>query len=210
MSQLLTIETAFLRMPQVASALNLSDIRTLQRNVTNAQKKKFTQTLELSKLVVNAFNYFKSDACKQLMSEEGINWTNEQFGNKVFGWQKSYFYKVVKAGELSEEIITTFNAKCDEAEREGNEPNRSLDGLLKFSRAVENNESEGGQGEGEDSETDSAEVEIRTQTIFTLSWKTEGGNVAIRIDSEGGIHSNNTAEQVMEAIAFLQANLPDA
>jgi len=210
MSQLLTIETAFLRMPQVEQALSLSSIRTLQRNVTNAQKKKFAQTLELSKLVVKAFDYFKSEECKQLMANEGIGWTNEQFGNKVFGWQKSYFYKVVKAGELSEDIITTFNAKCDEVEREGNEPNRSLDGLLKFSRAVENNESEGGQGEGEESETESAEVEVRTQTIFTMSWKREGGNVALRVDSDGAIHSNNTAEQIMDAIAFLQSNLPDA
>ena len=43
MNNLLSIETAFLSLPQVKQGLNLSEIRSVQRTITNAKKKKFEQ-----------------------------------------------------------------------------------------------------------------------------------------------------------------------
>ena len=93
MSTLLAIETAFLSLATVKQSLNLSEIRSTQRVIANGQKKKFEQTLQLSKLVVGAVNWFASEEGKQVCTEEGITWTNEEIGNKIFGWQKSFFYK---------------------------------------------------------------------------------------------------------------------
>jgi hypothetical protein len=69
-------------------------------------------------------------------------------------------------------------------------------------------------GEGEehemgDAETtgEAAEVEIRTATILTFTYKSEGGNVAVRIDSEGNVKTTNTEEQIREAIAVLNFSL---
>ena len=128
MSQLLSIETSFLNLPQVKSGLNLQEIRSVQRTIVNAKKKKFEQTLALSKLVNQAVDWFQSEAGQRVCAEEGISWTNEEIGQKVFGWQKSFFYKVVKAGKLAAEVVDTFKAKCDEAETRGEDPNRSLEG----------------------------------------------------------------------------------
>ncbi len=205
MNQLLSIEQAFLSLPQVKQALNLQEIRSVQRTITNAKKKKFEQTLTLSKLVVKAVEWFSSEEGKNACSEEGITWTNEEIGQKVFGWQKSFFYKVVKAGKLQAEIIDTFNTKCNEAETRGEEPNRSLEGLLKFAKQVETTGE--ASGEGEDSEGGDTEVEIRTATILTFTYKGEGGNVAVRIDSEGNVKTTNTDEQIREAIAVLNFSL---
>jgi len=208
MSQLLSIETSFLNLPQVKQGLNLQDIRSVQRTITNAKKKKFEQTLALSKLVNQAVTWFQSEEGQRVCSEEGISWTNEEIGQKVFGWQKSFFYKVVKAGKLDEAVVDTFKVKCDEAETRGEEPNRSLEGLLKFAKQVETGANESGEGEdGESGESSEAQVETRIETILTFTYKSEGGNVSVRIDAEGNVKTTNSIEQIREAISVLQFSI---
>ena len=206
MSTLLTIEAAFLSNSQVATAINLREIRGLQRTLANGQKKKFQQTLELSSKVVEAVNWFTSEEGKTATAEAGIYWTNEQIGNKVFGWQKSYFYKVIKAGKLEATKVEQFNDLCDQAEARGEDPNRTLEGLLKFARlgGGETNSEAGGEGEaGEGEETGEIGVEIRVPTIFTMTYKGGAKNVSIRINEAGAIATTNSTEEILEAIAFL-------
>ena len=198
MSNLLAIETAFLNNAEVRTALNLTEIRTIQRGITNAKKKKFDQTLTLSALVVKAFEWFSSEQGKAKLNEEGLSWSNEEFFNKVFGWQKSFSYKVLKAGKLPTEVVDTFKVKCDELERQGEEPNRSLEGLLKFAKQVESGGEEGGEG---------AEVETRSATIFTLAFKHPEKNISVRIDDAGQVKTTNSREEIQEAVSFLLQSL---
>jgi hypothetical protein len=208
MSQLLSIESSFLNLPQVKQGLNLQEIRSVQRTIVNAKKKKFEQTLALSKLVNQAVTWFQSEEGQRVCTEEGISWTNEEIGQKVFGWQKSFFYKVVKAGKLDEAVVDTFKAKCDEAETRGEEPNRSLEGLLKFAKQVETGATATGEGEdAESGDASEAQVETRVETILTFTYKSEGGNVSVRIDAEGNVKTTNSAEQIREAIAVLQFSI---
>ena len=208
MSNLLSIESAFLNLPQVKQALNLQEIRSVQRTITNAKKKKFEQTLSLSKLVKQAVEWFNSEDGQRACAEEGISWTNEEIGQKVFGWQKSFFYKVVKAGKLAPEVIESFTTKCNEIEAQGEEPNRSLEGLLKYAKQVETGTEGGGTEEGEEgTESEEAQVEIRTATIFTLTFKKDSGNVSVRVDSDGVVKTTNSKEEIAEAIAFLSFTL---
>lgn len=204
MSNLLAIETSFLNNPAVKQALNLAEIKRVQGGITNAKKKKFEQTLTLSTLVVSAFDWFQSSEGQAKLSEEGLTWTNEEFGQKVFGWQKSFFYKIVKAGKLPSTKVEEFKEKCNEVERQGQEPNRSLEGLLKFAKASENEEGEGGQGE----EGEGGEVETRAQTIFTMTLKGAGSNISVRINDRGEIKTTNTSDEIRLAIAFLMDALP--
>jgi hypothetical protein len=208
MSQLLSIESSFLNLPIVKQSLNLQEIRSVQRTIVNAKKKKFEQTLALSKLVTKAVEWFQSEDGQRVCAEEGISWTNEEIGQKVFGWQKSFFYKVVKAGKLDEAVVDTFKAKCDEAETRGEDPNRSLEGLLKFAKAVESGAQDGGQGEdAESGDTSEAQIETRVETILTFTFKGDAGNVSVRIDANGNVKTTNSPEQIAEAIAVLQFSI---
>lgn len=210
-TQLLTIEQNFLNLPQVKDALNLTSIRTLQKTIMNGQKKKFEQTLQLSTLVRNAADWFKSKEAKEQLQQEGISWTAEDFSMKVFGWQKSYFYKVAKAGALQPEVVETFKAKCDEVEAEGKDANRTLEGLLKYAKKYGETTAEGeggGEGEGEGGEGEGAQVEVRVETIFTMTYKREEGNISVRVDANGIVKTNNSVNEILEAIAFLQSQLP--
>ena len=197
MSNLLTIEQAFLSLPQVKQALNLQEIRAVQRTIVNAKKKKFDQTLQLSKLVGSVVQWFASEEGQRLCAEEGISWSNEQIGLKVFGWQKSFFYKVVKASKLKDEVIETFKAKCDELESQGEEPNRSLEGLLKFAKQLENGQTASGE-EGEEGEE--AQVETRAQVVFSLSYD----GLKVKVDANGIVSiKGGESEDIVNAFEFL-------
>lgn len=203
MSTLLTIEADFLRNTQVETALDLRGIRNLQRTLANGQKKKFAQTLDLSKKVVLAQAWFASDEGKLATNEAGIYWNNETIGLKVFGWQKSYYYKVIKAGKLDDITIDKFNSLCDEAETQGNEPNRTLEGLLKFSRSGRNNTTETGENDGENDGENEPQIEVRVANVFTMTYKGLDNNVSVRIDTNNVISTTNTKDEILAAIEFL-------
>lgn len=203
MSTLLAIEVDFLRDTNLVEAIDLRGIRGLQRTLANGQKKKFAQTLELSKKVVTAVEWFQSDAGKQATADAGIYWNNEEIGNKVFGWQKSYFYKVVKAGKLDDAKVELFNTLCDDAEARNEEPNRTLEGLLKFARGGGNTDAEAGGNDGENDGENEPQIEVRVANVFTMTYKTEAGNISVRVDANNVIATTNSKEEIQQAIEFL-------
>jgi hypothetical protein len=212
MSNLLSIESAFLNQSEIKSALNLNDIKRIQRQITNAHKSKFSHTLSMAKLVVQAEEWFTSEEGKFKMQDAGLSWSKEEFGQKVFGWQKSFFYKVLKAGKLSEQIVDAFNTKCDEADAQGKDVDRSLAGLLKFAQDFNDVETiineETGEEEISEEAIESAEVQERIETIFTMSMKNpEGRNIAVRINANGELITRNDASEIAQAIAFLQSSM---
>jgi len=210
MSNLLSIETAFLSQSEIKNALNLNDIKRIQRQITNAHKSKFGHTLTMAKLVVKAEEWFTSEDGKFKMQDAGLSWSKEEFGQKVFGWQKSFFYKVLKAGKLSEQIVDAFNTKCDEADAQGKDVDRSLAGLLKFAQDFNDVETiineETGEEEISEEAIESAEVQERVETIFTMSFKNpEGRNIAVRINANGELITRNDATEIAQAMRFLQS-----
>lgn len=207
MTQLLAIESAFLNATAVTEALNLREFKKLNTGITNAQKKKYANTLALAKIVLNGFEWWSTTG-QALANEEGITWSTEAFFNKAFGFGKSYSYKLIKAAKLSQDVLDRFDTACAEVEAQGKEADRSLAGLLKFSRtADETSESEGGEGEEGEGSGEGESVE-RATTIFTMTLKGfEGGNVAVRIDSQGVVKTTNSREEIEQAVAFLMASL---
>lgn len=208
MSNLLAIETAFLSLPQVKQSLSLTEIRSTQRTIANGQKKKFEQTLQLSKLVVSAVNWFASDEGKRICTEEGVTWTNEEIGIKIFGWQKSFFYKVVKAGKLETTVIESFNTKCTEIESSGSEANRSLEGLLKYAKQLNTATTGATEGEGEgEGEGNEIQPEIRLENVLTFKFKSHRGSVLVKVAENGLLTTTNTKNEIQDAISFLQGVL---
>lgn len=173
MSNLLRIEADFLRRSEVASALHLQEVRTIQRTITNAKKKKFEQSLALSQHVSAAFTWFKSSEGQAKFREEGISWTAEDFGLKVFGWQKSFFYKMVKVAAVPSEVVERYSAQADES---GEDAQRSVEELLSFARAAESGTEGGGQ-----------DAQPRAEVVLSLSFNHPDGKVTLKIDDAGQV-----------------------
>jgi hypothetical protein len=213
-TQLLSIEQALLSNEAVANGLNLTAIKSALKAEGNAQKQKFAKTLALSKLAVEALDWFKTDEAKAIFDANGVTWTTEDFAAKVFGWQRSYFYKVVKAGTIEAEKVTEFNSLCDQAERQGLTADRTLAGLLKWAKTSAEAEAanEGGEdGDGEDGQEADASSVARAEVLLTLSFKATlvgaERNVALRVNTDGTAATANTKAEIEQAMALLQAAL---
>lgn len=193
MSQLLQIESAFLRRTEVAAALRLQEVRAIQRTITNAKKKKFEQSLALSQHVSAAFEWFKSEEGQNVFREEGITWSAEEFGQKVFGWQKSFFYKMVKVSKVPAEVVEQYSANADER---GEDAQRSVEELLSFAKQVE----QGEEGSGN-------EPQPRPQVILSLTFNHPSGKVTIKIDDAGQVRTTGEQDQIREAIELLNHTL---
>jgi hypothetical protein len=181
--ELLHIEERFLRDSGVANALNLSEIKSIQRQMTNGQKKRFDQSLALGKIAVNAFNWFKSDEGKAKMNEEGISWTAEDFAGKVFGFKKSFFYKLVKAGQLEDQVIEDYRVQSGDSQ--------TVEELLKFARQSSTDSgqdaTEGGQdgeGSGQDA-TDGGQAQ--PEVVAQLSFKSDGLKFNVKVFADHSV-----------------------
>ncbi len=206
---LLTIEQNFLNLPTVKDALNLTEVKRTQKNINNAHKSKFNHTMKLTSLIKSAVEWFESEQGKDALREEGIEWNKEDFGKKVFGYQKSFFYKLIKVGNLDERIVEAFNTKCDEI---GTDANRSIAGLLDFSRNIDLDNLEVSEDateeeitEAENEAIESASVEQeRINYLFVMTYKNpQGANLSVRIDEDGNVSGNNF-EEIANAITYLQ------
>tara|TARA_R110002020_G_scaffold111976_3_gene258144 strand:- start:1481 stop:2173 length:693 start_codon:yes stop_codon:yes gene_type:complete len=178
MSNLMQIETDFLASAEVRTNINFDTIFNLRDSLKDAKKSKFEKSLKLAKMVSQSVQWFNASETKQLLEDNGIDWSNtEDFFNKVYGWQKSFGYKMVKAGKLQEDesaIVTKFKRQCTTAENNGEDANRSVEGLLKFAKA----------------ESDGEEAEVtRAKTYATFSIAKDGINgekgYSIRLTDEG-------------------------
>jgi hypothetical protein len=211
-NELLEIETAFLRIPQVKSALNLTAINKAKKSIDTAKKSRFKHTLTMSEMVVSSVAWFESEEGKAVFSEEGIQWSKADFGLKVFGWQKSFFYKLIKCGGLDARIPRAFEVKCDAV---GEDAKRSLEELLKFSRAVDLDSLEHGEDAteeeillAEDEAIEGASVESNAvKCIFTMTYKRDEGNVSVRVNEEMKLSTTNSNEEIQQAIDFLKSQL---
>ena len=186
MTHLMQIEADVLNSAVVRDQVNFGQLFTLQSEVADAKKSKFDKRLKLGKLVADALQWYAKAETKQYLSDEGVEFGNtEEFINRVFGWQKSFAYKMAKVGKLQQDtpqIVTKFKRLCTQAENNGEDTNRSVEGLLKFAKAEAN---------GEDQEV------AREKTFATFSIAKDGINgesgFSIRL-TESGIKMSGTIE----------------
>jgi len=202
MLHLMEIESDFLSSTEVMSSVNFNEIFSLQSQVSNAKKSKFEKSLKLAKLVNQAMIWYSKAETKQQLTENGIEWqTTEIFINRVFGWQKSFGYKMVKAGKLqvdNQPIVTKFKRMCTTNERNGEDTKRTIEALLKFANAEKN---------GEDGEVTTRE---KTYAQFTIAKDglngTKGFNIRLTEDGAkvvGEIEDDNIAYNVSKLFSKL-------
>ena len=214
MSNLLTIETRFLNNESVKNALNLTEVKKVNKQITNAQKKKFESTMKLAELVHNGFDWFRSESGQEVFTEEGIEWTADDFFQKTYGFQKSFGYKLIKAHKLPTEVKEEFDRLC----QEDSTKKRSLNELLKFSRggnqetATESTET----ATEEVAEQSSEEVREESNTLVTFVSKLGGDiipSVNFRVemvDGEMKVITTNSKEDILnhiEAVKVLVQNM---
>lgn len=163
----------------------------LVSELQDSEKKTFDKQVKLAHKMYHTFAYFKSDECKQQMDYIGIVMTTEEFHKQVFGYNKSFFYDMIKVGKLREEsseTITKYKRECTKLESQDDKTApRSIKNLLKYAKAVE-------------TDGDEAEVESTSITLMTFAIKGEcfddGKGVSIRLTADGELHVSGDEDKV--------------
>ncbi len=205
MNHLLQIEQDFLTSSVVTSEINFASIFTAQATADNAQKAKFDKSIKLAEMVAKASAWFDKAETKAMLESNGIEWDNkETFFSRVFGWQKSFAYKMVKAGNIKVdqgEVVTAFKRHCTAQENAGEGSNRSIAGLLKFAKG--------------DTETASRPKALATFSIAKDGLNGEKGfsiriNLDGSIDMSGEVMDDNIEYNVTKLFSKLQRIVANA
>ena len=174
-----------------------SNAQTLISELNDTEKSTFDRQVKLAKIVFKGNEWFKSDEGQQQLDYCGIVLTKEEFMKDVFGYGKSFFYDMAKVGKLAEEtsIVSKYKRECTKLENQNDKQAvRSVKGLLKFAKAVEN---------GEDAEAESTP----TNTLMTFSAKAEAldsdKGASMRLTSDGSVVG--VTEQSIQALEMLLA-----
>tara|TARA_R110002012_G_scaffold258867_1_gene439968 strand:- start:2775 stop:3392 length:618 start_codon:yes stop_codon:yes gene_type:complete len=163
----------------------------LVTELQDSEKKTFDKQIKLAHKMYHTFEYFKSDECKQQMDYTGIVMTTEEFYKGVFGYNKSFFYDMIKVGKMREDsadTITKYKRECTKLESQDDKTApRSIKNLLKYAKAVE-------------TDGDEAEVESTSNTLMTFAIKGEcfddEKGISIRLTADGELHVSGDEEKV--------------
>ncbi|QDP61251.1 MAG: hypothetical protein Unbinned1524contig1000_8 [Prokaryotic dsDNA virus sp.] len=182
---------------QISRGLQISQITDLQTIIDESNSTKFDTSVKMSKLVLKSFKYFKSDRCKEVFEEEGISWSVEDFSQKIFGWNKSFFYKMVKIGNTPTTTINKFNREVNRLKEEGTPIVRSVENCLKFVKELNT------EGNGEETP-----MTPRTETTLSVKMKFDISSKSFKIVN-GEFKTdmtNDEVQKVMEKFAEYLSN----
>lgn len=144
MRNLLEIESQILENESLKIGFKTDEINTIQKAVSKNELSKINNSRKLSKIMLQSYDYFKSEG-QNILADGGVFWTAEDFGQKMFGFKKSYFMRMIKFGKLSDEKVKKFTDKCKELLSEGEKPSISVPSCLDYIKQIEQDSGEGEQ-----------------------------------------------------------------
>ena len=208
----LPMEANFLTRTDVRSYARLNEIFNLQEDMRQTDGVKYHISLRMGERLSESNEWFKSDDAKDLMADEGIYWSKKEFVEKSTGISYTWFCKLVKAAKQDDVIKSAYNRYNEE-----HNGTLSVEGLNKFASSVNLDELlAANEEEGlEDAIIDAVLLEEESEltenptieTVFTISFKCESGNVAARIDVDGNLITTNSDAEIIDAITFLRSKL---
>jgi hypothetical protein len=217
MRNLLEIETGLLGSDAVKEGLQLSKVKSLQKHIKNADRTKFQKQLKLANVMRQAKEWFDKDETQLLFADQGIVWSADELADKVFECQKSWMYRCIKASNVAEDVVEIFERQCKHLQDCGKKVKISIESLNQFAKAYAKDEyvnvadlQATDDSVVEDTTADSVAedttedaTETTSDTIFTMSFKTDSGNVSVRYSHSEGLVTTNSNDDILDAIAFL-------
>lgn len=226
MRNLLEIETGLLSSDAVKDGLQLTKVKSLQKSIKTAERTKFRKQLEMSTLMRQGKEWFDKPETQLLFADQGIVWSADELADKVFECQKSWMYKCIKASNVAEDVVEIFERQCKHLQDSGEKVKISIESLNQFAKAYAENEDVNvadlqatDDSVVNDTTADSvaedtaerqlmfSDTETTSDTIFTMSFKLQDRNVAVRYSLSDGLVTANSNDDILDAIAFLTEQL---
>ena len=221
MRNLLEIETGLLSSDAVTTGLQLTKVKSLQKSIKTAERTKFRKQLEMATLMRQGKEWFDKPETLLLFADQGIVWSSDELADKVFECKKSWMYRCIKASNVAEDVVEIFERQCKHLQDNGEKVKISIESLNQFAKEYALNEDVNiadlqatddsvvndttADSVVEDTTEDATET--TSDTIFTMSFKTDSGNVSVRYSHSEGLVTTNSNDDIRNAIAFLTEQL---
>ena len=212
MRNLLEIETGLLALAGVQEGLQLTKVKSLQKSIKTAERTKFRKSLEMATLMRQGKEWFDLPNTQLVFAEQGILWSADELADKVFECDKSWMYKCIKASNVAEDVVEIFERQCKHLQDSGEKVKISIESLNQFAKAYTEDEDVNVadlQATADSVVEDTTEdaTETASDTIFTMSFKLQDRNVAVRYSLSDGLVTTNSNDDILDAIAFLTEQL---
>jgi hypothetical protein len=198
-TQTAKIVSEMLATAQTKKALSLVAIKNLSSKVNDAEKQRFMTSLELAQLLAQTKEQFEQFfiAVKNALKDGGATSkdmvSKADFIKLVYGFKASYYYKLLKVGELPKNVVNKFCDKCDEAEKDGKDFARSIEALNTWAKNFETHKGEADA----DAESISDLRNGGEKRVVKSAFKFE--NIKVTFFENGSFETNSTAFEIREA-----------
>ena len=124
-------------------------------------------------------------------------------------------YRYIKASHVAEDVLQVFERQCKHLQDSGESVSMCVDSLNQFAKVYAVNEDVNvadlqateTESVGTDTIEETETAESTSDTIFTLSFKANSGNVSVRYSHSEGLVTTNSNDDILGAIAFLTEQL---
>ena len=189
------LENAFFSLPEIKKEMHKNEIDGLTNQIKTLSSKCFTTSLELTRIVARVQNYWKAEG-KDKAKAFGMT-ADKHTLPKRFNYSQQHWNVLANAGNVPETVVAEYVAYCEKGR-----VNPSIERMLEYYKKSVGKGQHDTDGDG-DGDGDGKKV----QTIFTLSYKTENGNVSVRVDNLGKVTTSNTKEDIKNALIFLSTHI---
>ena len=205
--QISNLVNGMLATAQTKKALALTDIKNLTSKVTDAENQRFINSVALGQRLFETKEQFEEFfvSIKNKLKDNGTTAKEmiqkADFIKMVYGFKASYYYKLVKIGELPKHVVNKFIKKCDEAEKDGKDFARSIEALNTWAKGFEEHKGEAGT----DTESISDLRNGGDKKVAKSSFKFE--NIKVTFYTDGSFDTNSTALEIREAFELLTISI---
>ena len=188
MRNLLEIEVQALRdNSDLQTGLQVNAIEVFHSEIYSTGLSKFEKSVKMAKTVQKSVNYFKARG-KDTLEEMGIYWTMDDYAQKMFGWKRSYLYKMLRLSKVHANKINKYKRDCLALRESGEVVPVSVENCLK---AV-------------NTSTDGDVVPVPTvPTVLALSYFVNGVKNRLTLKGDGSLKTSLSIEEVNEVITLL-------
>lgn len=201
------IVSTMLNTPQTKKALALTAIKSLTAKVNDAEKQRFMNSLELAQMLAQTKPQFE-DFCKAVINklkDGGATASDlpkkDELIKLVYGFQKSFYYKLIKVGELPKNVVNKFIDKCDEAEADGKDFARSIEALNTWAKNFEDH-----KGEADADAESIADLRDGGERRQVL-WGIKSGKLKLNFFSDGTSETNFTDAEINALLVEITAHI---
>ena len=186
----------------------MNKVKAVQSTLLNGDVKRFENSLILAGLIADAHKWVKDAEGQTFLKANALGM--EDFIKQVYGFQKSYYYRLLRANDVPKAVVDEFRAETLKAKATDLNAPLSIEALLAFHKESELESKGESDGESE-GESDGESKVGKAKAVFTLAFKVDGFTpVSIRIDAGGELKTTNKGAEIETALDYLRQALEGA